>query len=169
MVVEVVLECKGHNYMCILQKDVAQFLLNTPLFYSCTVNEDKLPFIRPIMYNYEMDKCIFSFLSEKNSQEAKNLQRNPNISFTTETNHPTNPFINSGIMVQAKTQLSENEEDRKSVKRNLLRKYSSHLIPEIVDYYSTENDLVVTAEILTISYWKGPKFKQFVCKLRKKI
>ena len=167
MVVEIILECKEHNYMCTLTTEIAQFLLNTPLLYSCTINEKNIPFIRPIMYNYEMDKCLFSFLCEKTSQEANNLKKNPFISFTTETNHPTDPFENSGIMIQAKTYFSEDEEERKNVNRNLLRKYSSHLIPEIVDYYSTENDLVVKAEIVKISYWKGPQFEQFICKSRK--
>jgi nitroimidazol reductase NimA-like FMN-containing flavoprotein (pyridoxamine 5'-phosphate oxidase superfamily) len=168
MVVEIVLECKDHSFMCNLSSEIAQFLLNTPLLYSCTVNEYNLPYIRPIMYSYEMDKCRFLFLSEINSQEAKNLQRNRNISFTTETNHPTNPFANSGIMIQGKTTLSSSEEDRTYVKRSLLRKYSSHLMPEIVDFYSTETDVVVSAKIHKISYWRGPKFEQFVCKARER-
>jgi uncharacterized protein YhbP (UPF0306 family) len=120
------------------------------------------------MYNYEMDKCRFTFLTEKNSEEAKNLEINPKITLSTETNHPTNPFVNSGIMIQAITKITSKEEDKEAVKQSLLRKYSSHLIPEMVDFYSNENDVVVNADITKISYWKGPKFEQFVCKGRMK-
>ena len=163
---EIILECKEHSFMCTLTTEMAQFLLNTPLLYSCTTNEYYLPYIRPVMYNYEMHKCRLSFLTEKNSQEAKNLAKNPNATFTTETNHPTNPFVNSGIMIETKVIFTSDIEACTNVKESLLRKYTSHLIPEIVDYYSTENDIVVYAEITKISYWKGPKFEQFVCKGR---
>lgn len=166
MVVEIALYCAEHNMSCNLAKEMALFLLNTPIVYSCTVNKLGLPFIRPIMFNYEMENCLFSFLTEKNSQEAKNLRNNNNISFTTESNSPTNPFENSGVMITAYGEISSDEEELKLVRHNLLKKYSSHLAPEIVDYYSTDNDIVVKGFIKKISYWKGPKFKQFECKGR---
>ena len=71
-------------------------------------------------------------------------------------------------MIETRAVFPSDTEVGAMVKESLLRKYTSHLIPEIVDYYSTESDIVVYAEIIRISYWKGPKFEKFVCKSRLK-
>ncbi|MHA2365725.1 MAG: hypothetical protein ACXAC7_17335 [Candidatus Hodarchaeales archaeon] len=161
--------CGESDYTCMIPIEMIKFLLNTNLIYCCTITSKGMPHITPVMFHYEMNHCILTFLIGRKSIKAKNLKLNPFLSFTTDITHLTDPFLNTGIMVNTIAQLSESQRVITECLERLRRKYSSHLVPELVETYSTQFDICVRAKILKIVYWKGPYFKRFVCKGRKNL
>jgi hypothetical protein len=151
-----------------MQKEIAQILLNTPFLYARSLDKIGNSFIRQIIFVYKMDKCIISFLTQKNSQENINLINNPMISLTTQVGFNSDPHKDYGLRIKAKAEIIDLDNERTITAINLLRKCSSHLIkPEIVDLYSSDYDLVINAQIIEILYWKNHQYKEFECKLRK--
>jgi nitroimidazol reductase NimA-like FMN-containing flavoprotein (pyridoxamine 5'-phosphate oxidase superfamily) len=126
-----------------------------------------MPHITPVMYYFEMNRCLIFFLTDKNSIKARNLRKNPFVSFTVDITYTTNPLQNTGIMVNAFAELSKSKEDIIECLERLRRRYSSHMIPELVETYASSNDLCVKAAIIKIVYWKGPFFQRFECPTRK--
>lgn len=127
-----------------------------------------MPHITPIMYIYELDRCLLSFLVEKKSVKARNIILNPFISFTTDISHQTDPLQNTGIMASALAEVFDSKEEIANSYERLRRRYSSHLVPELVEKFAINSDLLVRAAIFKIVHWKGPFFKRFVCQPRMK-
>ncbi|MFW9779836.1 MAG: pyridoxamine 5'-phosphate oxidase family protein [Candidatus Heimdallarchaeota archaeon] len=162
----ITIECSDNKHFCDISRDNLGFLINSRLLYCCTLSRG-MPHITPIMYYYEMNECSLSFLIGKTSVKARNLRKNPFVSLTTDTTHPSNPLENSGIMITAVTELSDSWEDISECLERLRRRYSSHLIPMLVETFASTNDLYVKAEIIRIVHWKGPFFERFECPTRK--
>lgn len=160
------IDCDDFGSRCHISNDILRFLLDRILLYCCTLTTIGMPHITPVMYNYEMNRCLISFLIQKNSVKARNLKRNPYVSFTADSTHKTDPLMNSGIMINAVATFSDTTDEIKEVFQRLQKRYSSHMIPELVGTYTLKSDLLVRASIFKIVYWKGPFFQRFICKKR---
>jgi hypothetical protein len=164
------LECLYKDFSCLMHKEIAQFLLNAPFLYARSLNESGNSFIRQIIFIFEIDRCVISFLTKKNSQEEKNLINDPMISLTTQVGFNSDPKKNFGLRIKAKTMILDSEFEKNNIAISLLRKYSSHLIkPEIVDLYSSDYDVVVNSQIVEIFQWNHNQIREFVCEFRKEV
>ncbi|MFX1514614.1 MAG: pyridoxamine 5'-phosphate oxidase family protein [Promethearchaeota archaeon] len=159
--------CSKTKIVCNIRKVFSQFLLEATFMYVCTLTKKNMPHITPVLYFYEKEWCVLNFLVNKHSIKAKNLRMNPYVSLTTDETHPTNPFLNTGIMLEAVAQLSESYTDVQECLVNLRSKYRSQLKTELVETFATENEMCVKAYLLKGVYWKGPFFQNFICVARR--
>ena len=161
--------CDEYGQQCAIPNEMLRFLLDRSLLYCCTLAANGMPHITPVMFTFEMEKCLLAFLIEKKSVKARNLRSNPIISFTADISHRTDPLKNSGIMVSALGQMIESENEIKTYYERIRKRYTAHFSPELVETYTIISDLLIKAPIFKIVYWKGPFFKRFICKSRRKI
>lgn len=160
------IDCDDYGNRCAISNDILILLLDRSLLHCCTLDENGIPHITPIMYYFEMNKCIIKFLIEKKSVKARNLRKNPYVSFTADSTHKTNPLMNTGIMINAIARFDDTSNEIETGYERLRRRYSSQMIPELVGTYTLKSDLLVRASIFKIVYWKGPFFQRFICKKR---
>lgn len=159
--------CFYKDQICLMPKEITQLLLNSTVFYSRTLDESGNPYIRQIIFIYELDKCVISFLTKKDSPEEKNLSKNPFFPLTTQIG--SEPMLKNdfGLRIKAKADILDIKEEIIKIARNLLRKYSSHLVkPEVVELYYSDNDVVINAQILEIYQWNGSLTKNIICEHR---
>ncbi len=160
--------CGEFGTQCEIPNEMLKFLLDRRIFYCCTLTTERTPHITPIMYMYEMERCLLTFLIEKSSAKARNLRKNPFVSFTADISHQTDPLQNTGVMVSAFAELSDSKDEIADSYERIRRRYSSHLVPELVEKYAINSDLLIKAAIFKIVHWKGPYFKRFLCEPRMK-
>jgi nitroimidazol reductase NimA-like FMN-containing flavoprotein (pyridoxamine 5'-phosphate oxidase superfamily) len=160
--------CGEFGSQCRIPNEMLKFLLDRSILYCSTLTLERMPHITPIMYTYEIDRCLLSFLIEKKSVKARNLRKNPFVSFTADISHQTDPLQNTGIMVNAIAELFDSEDEIADSYERIRRRYSSHLVPELVEKYAFNSDLLIRAAIFKIVHWRGPFFTRFVCKSRMK-
>lgn len=160
------IDCDDSTHQCVISTASLKLLLDRTLLYCCTLTNG-IPHITPVMYYFEMNRCLISFLTDKNSVKARNIRKNPFISFTVDITYSHLPLQNTGIMILAFGELSNSMEDIDECLERLRRRYSSHLMPELVDKYASKDDLCVKAAIIKVVYWKGPFFQRFECPTRR--
>ena len=171
------LYCDDYDYVCKVSKKIAQYLLKSSFLYCATVSKSLTPFIVPIIYSYDMNRCTISFLISKTSKIERNLRRNPFISLSTDILNKKLPTLNTGLMVQAFAQFSYSNAEMKDLLFNMRKRYTEFDIPQLVDQYLvktgekiSKTNILVNAKILKIVYWQGYLFlKDFtlVCPARK--
>lgn len=161
-------ECELNGHTCYLPEFIAHFFTKSSLMYCSTINSNRKPHIQPIMFVIEKNKCILFFLAYNKSITATNLYANPNVAFTIDKTHPKNPFWNNGIMIEAISQMSKSQEDIQMCYDNLQKKYGSEIITKVLGVDIISNYSRVRALPTKIIFWKGPYFKKFKCKYKKK-
>lgn len=160
-------KCTFNNKTCSIPSKITQFLFNTTFLYARSLDKSGNPYIRQIIFVSEMDRCQIRFLTRRNSPEEKNIRNNPMISLMTQVGINSDPRMDSGLRINAKTTILDLEHDRIKIGIKLLRKYSSHLIkPEIVDLYLSKYDVIINAKIIEVESWKYNEFNRFICEQR---
>ncbi|MFX1285756.1 MAG: pyridoxamine 5'-phosphate oxidase family protein [Promethearchaeota archaeon] len=163
-----ILECQINGHICILPNYIARFLLKASSMYVGTIDLNGKPRIQPVLFVNEFGKCSLAFLINKQSKIAMNLQKNPNITLTTDSTHPTDSLQNKGIMIEAISQQFNSENIVRECFDNLQKKYNSDVITKILGIDIILKYIKITAVPIKIVYWKGPFFKKFTCDQRRK-
>ncbi|MHA1946666.1 MAG: pyridoxamine 5'-phosphate oxidase family protein [Candidatus Hodarchaeales archaeon] len=161
--------CDEYGQRCAIPNEMLRFLLDRSLLYCCTLTANGMPHITPVMFTFELDRCLLAFLIEKKSVKARNLRSNPFISFTADISHRTDPLQNSGIMVNALGRMIESEDEIKTYFERIKKRYTANFSPELVETHTIISDLLIKAPIFKIVYWKGPFFDRFICQSRNRI
>ncbi|MFX0085840.1 MAG: hypothetical protein ACFFAU_09205 [Candidatus Hodarchaeota archaeon] len=157
------IECELNGHTCILPNYIAQFLVNAPLMYCNTIDYYGNPRIQPFIFINEPRKCNLSFLVKKKSMIAKSIQRNPNIALSTDKTHPTDPSLNSGIMIEAVSQKIISQEGVAECFDFLQKKYSLDVVSKILGIDVLLSYIKIRVFPLKIVFWKGPFFRRFIC------
>ncbi len=162
------INCEYNGQTCDLPEFMIHFLTKSSFLYCSTINVNKKPHIQPLIFVIESGKCSLTFLLYNQSIMKKSLHRNPNLSLTIDKTHPINPFWNSGIMIEAVSQLSNAQKDVQLCYENLQKKYNSDNVIKILGIDIIQKYTRLRALPKKIVFWKGPHFKQFWCKYRRK-
>ena len=97
------------DQMCLIPREITQLLLNSMVFYSRTLDESGNPYIRQIIFIFEMDKCVISFLSKKDSPEEKNLIRSPLFSLNSQIGTEIDLKNDFGLRIKAKADILDSK------------------------------------------------------------
>ena len=163
------IKCEINGHTCILPNYITRFLEKTSLMYCSTIDPYGKPHIQPIIFVNELGKCNLAYLVNKQSNMVSNLNKNPNLALTIGETHPTNPFWNKGIMIEAVSQQSNSQDDVRECFEDLQKKYNFDVVTKILGIDIILKYIKIMAFPVKIVYWKAPAFfKKFKCKQRKK-
>ncbi len=162
------IKCEINGHTCILPNFITRFLVKSSLMYCSTIDPNGKPHIQPIIFVNEPDKCNLAYLVNKQSNMVSNLNKNLNLALTIDETHPTNPFWNRGIMIEAVSQQSNSQDDVRECFDDLQKKYTFDVVTKILGIDIILKYIKIMAFPVKIVYWKGPFFKKFKCEQRKK-
>ena len=159
--------CELNGYECNLPSYISQFILSPSFIYCATLSHDQKPQIQPLIFINEPGRCLISFIQNNESDITKNLQRNNFLALTMDNTDPENPFLNTGIMIEAKAIISTSQQDIRDCFEYLQEKYNSNIVTKILGIDIDSSYVRIQARPLKIVYWKGPFFKTFECRQKK--
>ncbi len=162
------LKCELDGQSCVLPKYIAKFILNATLMYCGSLDASNSPRIQPTIFTNEAGKCNIAFLVHKGSSLARNIQKHPNITFSTDQTHQTDPSQNTGIMIETVSRAIFSPEEVSMCFDNLQEKYGVDEVTKIMGINIPVSYIKIEAFPTKIVYWKGPFFKRFICKQSKK-
>ncbi len=100
---------------------------------------------------------------------VKNLIQNTHTSLTIDKVHPLNPFLNTGIMIEAISHINDSKEAIEEILKDFARKYSFEVVSKILGIDILRQCVKIRSLPRKIVYWEGPTFHRFKCRRRKKI
>jgi hypothetical protein len=162
------IKCKIDGHSCELPDAMVDFFVHTTVIYCSTLTPKNRPHIHPVLFSNEPNSCVITFLLYKQSVIAKNLINNPNISLAIDITHPINPFWNRGISIKGNANLFGKIEELETGFSYLEEKYGLSTVTKILGIDKLQESVRVRVHPLKIVYWKGPYFKRFKCKSRRK-
>ncbi len=163
------IKCELDSHSCVLPDYIAQFIVNASIMYSNTIDSHGNPRIQPIIFINEPGKCNIAFLAKKGSMIVSDIEKNSKIALTTDITHPINPSLNTGIMIEAVSELVSSQKEVEQCFDNLQNKYSIDIVSKILGIDIILSYIKIKAFPLKIVFWKGPFFKRFICKRKKEI
>jgi len=142
---------------------------NTLLIYCSTITKNGSPHVQPTIFINESKKCSITFLANRQSLMVKNLYQNRKTSLTLDKIHPFNPFLNTGIMIEALSHINDSKDVIEESLIDFERKYTSEVISKILGIDIINQCVKIRSFPQKIIYWRGPRFHRFNCKKRKSI
>lgn len=162
-----------------VQKDLKRLLVKEKIGYLCTSNSSGTPHITPMFFLYSFDTHELFFITDRISRKVSNLLEVNSLAFTVDIRDRRNPFNNRGVLLRGEliklTDLSM-ELSEKSLRA--LRLFSEKYRGVISVKTRREGlvqsdeegesalirrfqDVLGTADIHKITYWRGPFSKAF--------
>jgi len=157
------IKCEIDGHICELPDFMVDFFIHTSLLYCGTLSPDHKPHIHPVIFISETNSCTITFLVNKQTIIAKNLNHNPKLSLALDISDLIPPFWTRGISIKASSQLDESEEVVQNCLSHLQEKYGLSTVTKILGIDTIEQFVRVRVTPLKIIYWKGPYFKRFSC------
>ncbi len=160
------IKCEIDGHICELPDYMVDFFVHTTVIYCSTLSQDLKPHIHPVIFINEINSCTISFIIDKQSTMARNLEHNSKLSLAIDITHPINPFWNRGIMIKASAQLDDSKGVVQTCVSQLQEKYGFSTIAKIIGIDTLQKFVRASVLPFKIVYWKGPYFKKFRCNLR---
>ncbi|MFX0170876.1 MAG: pyridoxamine 5'-phosphate oxidase family protein [Candidatus Hodarchaeota archaeon] len=160
-------KCEIHDRICILPDYISKFFHKMSFMHISTINSSGEPRICPTIFVNEPEKCILSFLINKKAKILEDLENNPFIALTIDETDPTNPFVGTGIMIEAKTQHSTSKSEINQCLENLQKKYNLDVVTKILGIDVIDKYIKFRALPIKLVFWKGPFFRKITCKGKK--
>jgi hypothetical protein len=162
-------KCEIDGRICIIPNYIAKFFHKTSFIYLSTINLSGDPQIRPTIFVNEPGKCVLSFLMNKKAKIVEDLENNPILALTIDETDPTNPFVGTGIMIEAMSQQSSSISEISRCLENLQKKYDPDVVTKILGIDVVSKYIKFRAFPIKLVFWKGPFFKRITCKRKKKL
>ena len=133
-------------------------ILEKGLFaYLSSVSIRNQPVVSPIIYVFDKENWQIYFLMTLNSAKARNISKNPTVSFVVDSRDIVNPSNNTGVMVTGSSKIEKfdlNLEYVAQLSRQFEVKY-----PGWTKYSRLwQNKVIVKVTPLKYVHWKGVKF-----------
>ncbi|MDP6613284.1 MAG: pyridoxamine 5'-phosphate oxidase family protein [Candidatus Hydrothermarchaeota archaeon] len=150
-----------------VEEDMGALLKNQMVGYLCTADAKGVPHVTPMFFLYVFDKHELYFVTDRKSKKASNLLEVSNLAFTVDIRDRENPFNNRGVLLRGEllklTDLSfELAEKSKTALKTFSEKYHGIIAEEPMDEIIRRfHDVLVTAKIHQMTYWKGPFSRVF--------
>ncbi len=151
-----------------LSRDFKRLLKEEKIGYLCTSDLSGTPHITPMFFLYSFETQELFFITDRKTRKVSNLLEMNNLAFTVDIRDIRNPFNNRGVLLRGEvvklTDLSlELSEKSRRALRQFSDKYRGVIGVEAPDGEDGESalirrfqDVLVTASIYQITYWKGP-------------
>lgn len=162
-------KCEIDGRICKIPEYISKFFHKTSFMYISTINLNGDPQIHPTIFVNEPGKCILSFLINKKAKVLEELVNNPILALTIDEVDPTNPFVGTGIMIEAKSQHSSSINKIKQCLERLQNKYDPDVVTKILGIDVVSKYIKFRALPIKLVFWKGPFFKKITCKKKKKL
>ncbi|MFX0209850.1 MAG: pyridoxamine 5'-phosphate oxidase family protein [Candidatus Hodarchaeota archaeon] len=162
-------KCEINGRICILPDYISKFFHKMSFMHISTINSSGYPRISPTIFVNEPGKCVLSFLINKKGKILEDLENNPFMALTIDETDPTNPFVGTGIMIEAKSQLSNSRSEINQCLENLQKKYNLDVVTKILGIDVISKYIKFRALPIKLVFWKGPFFRKITCKNKKKL
>lgn len=157
-----------------VRRDFKRLLSEEKIGYLCTSDASGTPHIAPMFFLYSFDTHELFFITDRKTRKVSNLLEVNTLAFTVDIRDRKNPFNNRGVLLRGElvklTDLSlELSEKSRMALKLFSEKYQGIIsikTPKEQLPVTTEEgesalirrfqDVLGTASIYQITYWKGP-------------
>ena len=151
-----------------IPKIYVEILINAKYLHCCTIDHKQRPHVVPLIFLFDVDRCLILCVAGRKSAKVRNMQQNPYVTFSTDETHPINPLLNKGIMIETVVELSEDDNQIVEVMAKIQEKYNTLLDSKLVTTRVFDTDILIIAHPMKIVHWKGPFFHRFIFTKRRK-
>jgi nitroimidazol reductase NimA-like FMN-containing flavoprotein (pyridoxamine 5'-phosphate oxidase superfamily) len=156
-----------------VEEDVQRLLEQQKIGYLCTSDSAGMPHVTPMFFLFSFDSRELYFVTDRKTKKVSNLLEVSSLAFTVDIRDKENPFNNRGVLLRGEllklTDLSlELAEKSKRALKSFSDKYRGVIAaePEFGAKEESElirkfHDVLITASINQITYWRGPFSKIF--------